>query len=417
LKTQAEFDQELNRLGFLLPGLRAAGYPVAQMIGFSIIVIIIASVITTGVTKWYIGDLPAGFEWANLFERIFQAPQDEFGLVMWSWKTASFHFSAMLSAIVARQSFIAKRQWFDLQRQQRHRPVFQYVWPSLLGTFTGWVVLSVIIFGDFYGGEAPHNDAYYTATFAMRGALQWAPLALILSTIVLYIADSDIRSHTPLKITGRALFAGVVTGLAGLAIFSIIGPVLVLDKGALEGLTDTYRKIDVIQENTRGFGFLTAAYITLFDFMLCVVVGFVERMRQSALNFGDQLMQVNNSHGRQFFFCLKSDGAATAFPSDSKEFTEENVLCGGQWKQVPEGTVVRWNRQTFENDGAWGDLGIVTLESGSVIYEGYFGNRPIAPGTAEFFGSVETVRPLETTESIETVESVKTIESGQNTGG
>lgn len=390
LRTQIEVDQELHRLGFLLPGLRSAAYPLWKMIGFSIIVIVIASGITTGITKWYIGQLPdlSGIDWREFFKRNFNTPHSDFGLVLWSWKTAGFHFSAVLAAIVARQSFIAKRQWFDLQERERQRPYFQYVWPSLAGAFFGWAVLSVIIFWDVFGtpiGKTP----YEAVTLAMQAALQWAPLALVLSIIVLYIADSDIKNHTPERIAGRALASALITGIVGFLIIQTFKQ----EPNVTGILTAAQFAVheDEIRSYAFQFGCLAALFIALFDFMLCLVVGFVERMRQNRQNFSDKLLMVSNPRGKQFQVRLSRDGSALTFPPDTPLCGDEHALCAGDWKQIPEGTVVQWRRRSFDESGAWGDVGIVTLESGSVIYEGYFGNRHINSRSAEFFGQVETI--------------------------
>jgi hypothetical protein len=370
VKSQRQIDGILEKLGFDIPGHGRPTFPVWHLIGYQIVVVIWATFVTTAATKLYLGDFPetSSINWRT----VLGIPKTDAGLWLWSWKTALFYFSTAIAAWAIRQYYIARRRWFDVTSQTRTKPVFQYVAPILGGTLAGWAMLSMVILSESLGTDTSVS-LYEVAIQAMQGAMAWVLLAMTISLLILVILDSDLRGKSQMVLGGRSLLCGLAAGVVGWIIAKIVEPT----------------RVPEIMAVVSWFQVIKSSYIALFVFMLFWAVQFVESRYQKTRDFSGKSLVTSNNRGAQFTITLRKDGTALGCLPGNRSSKDEAEQKVGYWKQIPEGTVVLWRRVPDENPAVWGDLGILTLESGTAMYEGFRGSGTSINGAPDFVNWVQ----------------------------
>ena len=367
----------LRALGFEMNDHQRPGFPIVTLLCYSFIATVIATLVTTlsmlGFQEHLTEDL--NIDWKRELADL-RIPETNEGLLIWSWKTVIFYFSCIVSSVAARQSYISKREWFKLDAKSRDKPFGHYHGPILLGTFSGWAVLSLIILSDIMSASAAIS-LYTAMTIAMQAAFHWIPLAILMSGITLFIADSELSGETRAVIYTRPIYFALAMGLMGFIVLRYTAPIV----------TGIDRK-DVIEGAIFEYHMLIGTFIAWFVLMLSWALQLVEQKYQRTRNFAGKRLETSSSRGPQFTLLLQDTDKATAFKPDETNLSDENSIGTGTWKQIPEGTVVLWNRSKPDAPNYWGDLWIVTIEADSAIYEGYHDTNHPRTGTANFVGHV-----------------------------
>jgi hypothetical protein len=373
VKTDAEARSILQRLGFTAHPLHGDKFPIGALAGLSIIAVALVSLATAQLTQVFRSKVlePLGPMWDGAF----QIPKDTFDLYAWSWSTAFYYFAAIFGALAVRNGRISKREWFDVSSLKRSRPILRYMAPAIMGTILGYTALLVVavLQGPAFDTSVPFIGALADAT---RGSVAWFPLGTVISLIVLLLTDSEMSNEGFWDIALRATCGGLVMAAVGYLIGNLttgLGVEGFAHKHDLQVTADVSFAGDMVN-------LFVALLIGIFSAILCTIVQVVERSTQKTRKLAGRYLQAISSQGPMFVVFLEATGQASLYAANETELGSKQSICKGIWRQFPEGMVARWTTQGGKCSCTAGDLALITVDSESLIYEGYCGQISGAAG-------------------------------------
>ncbi|MCP3467906.1 MULTISPECIES: hypothetical protein [unclassified Bradyrhizobium] len=310
-----------------------------------------------------------------------KVPTELPGQFFWSWSTDAFYFFAILGALLIRGVHIGRREWFDINNFDRERPILRYAKPILLGGALGYIALvliALLVGGQVLKVEA--RDISKGLVEAVTQTLPWAPLAIVIAGVALWLGDSPVQDARPswTRILGRAVVGALVMMAAGFFTSSLAQPAV-----RQVGIASIYMSLFV------------AMQIGLVAFVLCIIVQISELYTDRGRSFAGQFIEASSRQGRLFSMYLHRDGTACLLSPNGGGLKSSAVRCQGHWQQFPEGTAVRWDGEG-DACGKAGGFGLMSAFGDSLIYEAYaerFSGTPDFVAQLNMRASVDTTRP------------------------
>ncbi len=365
--------------GFRLTEHQSRPFPLSDVLMWSAVVVIIAAFVTTTATTLF-------NEWLNATKidpMPLGIPQHPAELFFMSIKTAMLYFAAILIALWHRSSAIYKRRWNTFRKLPSKRPIARYALPMVLGMLVGYFVLTSI----FFLFELPDLAKLFsedTAFFlkqsierlalAMKRALPWVPLPMMVAAIVLFLSDGDLRHSSIRKLVRHAALAAAPIGVMGFIVMRWLVTAEPRKGFQTEGAVNYVQALDI-------WCVLIGSFIFLFNFMLFLVVQWMERRNQLNQNLCEELnglpVYAHSSRGRSFALIFSEE--------ENKELVRlylpvEEALAitsppperaVGICYQSPEGTVIVWDEAVGNGSLNFGNFQIITTTNNSLILEGY----------------------------------------------
>ena len=360
VRNDAESLEMIGRLGFPVKPMAPEERQIQALVWFSGAALLILSVLAVWMTQLFI---EYGLNNDQGLIDAFRVPTDRFAQFMWSWSTAAFYFFAVFGALLNRSVHIGRRDWFDINNLDRERPVLRYAKPILLGAALGYFVLIVIA---LLGGPAftvSVNEIGKALVEVTKQTLPWAPLAIVIAAIALWLSDSPLQNEK--ASTGQL----IVRAVAGALVMAIVGY-----------LTSSLALPTIHQMGMASvkMGLFISLQIGLVTLVLCIIVQMSERHHKGR-SFAGKQIEALTREGRLFCMALDRDNTARLFASNGAGATNSAVACWGHWQHFPEGTAVKWDSDG-DRRGA-GGFGLMSAFGDSLIYEGY---KERFSGTPEF---------------------------------
>lgn len=357
----AESLDALGRLGFAVKPEKRDEGNIKALGWLSVVVLLIVSIFAVWTTQLFIED---GLKNDQKLIDAFGVPTGLFWQFYWSWTTAAFYFFAILGALIIRDAHVGRREWFDLNNFGRERPIFLYPKPIFLGGALGYFILVIIaLLGGPLFKIKQVGEIGDVLVEVVDKTLPWAPLAIVIAAIALWLSDSRLGTEQPSfsRVFGRAEAGSLVMMAVGYLTSSI-----------------AYRNVHDVGTATVYMSLFIAVQIGLVTLVLCVVVQISELYTDGARSFVGKCIDGSTRQGRQFCMILNKDGTARLHRPKDGGVKNSAVLCHGKWQRFPEGTAVKWDSEGDDCAKA-GGFGLISAFGDSLIYEGYkerFSGRP-----------------------------------------
>lgn len=346
----AEGLEIIGRLGFAIRPEPSDHQYLQAVAWLSAVALLVLSVFAVWLTQLFIA-----YGLNNDPEKIatFRLPTNLFGQFYWSWTTAAFYFFSIFGALLVRRAYLGRREWFDLNNFDRERPIPRYAKPVLLGGSLGYLALVVIALlgGPIFNLKAVGDVGDVLLKIVLE-TLPWAPLAIVIAAIALWLSDSAIPDQ---RVSYRNMFGQAVIGGLVMAMVGDVTSHIAFRDAKDFGMTNLY--LD---------GFI-GTQIGLITVVLFVIVQLSTLYADSARSFVGKRIEALTRQGRQFCIALERDGSATLMKPNG---TTPDIACRGHWQQFPEGTAVKWDTQD-ESCKKAGSYGLMSSFGDSLIYEGY----------------------------------------------
>lgn len=350
VKNDVEGLDLIGRLGFAIRPEPIDQRYLSAVGGLSAAALAVLSVFSVWVTQLFVAHV---LEYNPEMIAAFRVPTNLFWQFYWSLSTAAFYFFAIFGALLIRRVYLGRREWFDINNFDRERPILRYAKPVLLGGSLGYLALVVIALlgGPVFGMRAV-ADIGEVLLNTVKDTLPWAPLAIVIAAIALWLSDSAIPDETLSyrTILGRALIGGIVM----MAVGDLTSSIAFRDAKNF-GVTNIY--VDAF----------IGVQISLITVVLCLIVQLSALYADSARSLVGKHIEALTRQGRQFCILLKRDGSAVLLKPGGDA---SDVVCQGHWQQFPEGTAVKWEVPDGRCSKA-GGYGLMSWLGDSLIYEGY----------------------------------------------
>jgi hypothetical protein len=366
-KTEAEGSNVLRQLGFVRTnpfrpngGVRKIIVLIAKL---SVVGVLVLSAFTAVSTSLFTDAFldPLGIDWKGAFPVPDASPHTYF----WTWSTAAFYAMTILATIAVREARISQRKWFDLNADNRRRPVENYAGPALIGTTVGCATLALIAAVDGPGFQFTIKGLSELQE-GLRLSLPWFPLAGAMSLISLWLVDTD------LKVLDRRM---AVLSVAGGCIMALIGLCVAFlsVKTTMHGFASLHQleATDPVQSAVLKVSIFIAVQIGIIATLLCAVVLISQFLISKAQRLCAYTWTATTFRGALFTIVLDRGGSARLAPLGAGCANACRSPREGRWMSFPEGTVVRWS----EPDAGSRDptVGIFACSEGSLVYEEYAG--------------------------------------------
>ena len=365
VKTETESANVLKQLGFvqanqyhLKGNVRTT---ILMIIQYSFVGILMLSVLTSFSTSMFydfvVAPLGAG-------AAAFPIPTTIAKTYAWTWTTAVFYAAAILGTVGVREAKISQRIWFDLNADQRRRPVENYAAPVLIGTAVGSATLVLIAFVDGPGFQFTIKGLSELQE-GVRLSLPWFPLAAAMSVISLWLVDAEVKA-LDLRTFRMSVAGGCVMAVIGLctALYSIKTTVQLY-------AGEHHLNMSELQDAVIKVSIFIAVQIGLVTTLLCAVVLISQYLISREQCLCGSAWIARTFRGALFTVLLDRGGSARLVPQGAGSANACRSPREGRWISFPEGTVVRWSEPGTDTGDA--TVGIFSCSEGDLVYEEYAG--------------------------------------------
>jgi hypothetical protein len=296
-RNAAEEVEILRSLGFSISPT-SGKIPMIPLLATSVIAMLVLSIITAFLVTVFRANVFSGID--ETWRAVFPIPELPFETYTWSWSAAAFYLATIFSALLVRNTRVVQRQWFDMNNLERERPVFLYATPILVGTFSGWLMLSVIAFvgGPGFNPSLPLSLSEIGQKFvrALISSALWLPVAVVMATVVVTLSDAQFGGQRSWRrnITINALAGGLLMAVVGFFNTKMVVTNLVAEHA---GGAEVPQKIEQIEYFVDAF---IAFNIGVITFILCFIVQMFEVTRTKALVLEGKSLAISTRQGLMF---------------------------------------------------------------------------------------------------------------------
>ena len=362
VRSERQVSSALMDLGFDVRLQPKTSRGILGVAGLFLIAVVSITVFTVFVSMEFNGQYVAGQNWEDGLSRAILVPQEHVMLWLWTLFSAAFYLAAVVGALVPRAAAIAQLNWFDLDQDERQRPLSHYVGPIILGGMCGYLALclmQVIIY--FLTTSQPSGAGLLEhAIVGMGQSSYWIPLAVIISFFALWVSDAELRKTNWTRKLSRALVAALAMALVGWLI-SDMNSDLIANK-ILEG-SEAPPEFEKAQSRAN---LMIAAFITLLTTLLLVLIQRQEHRVQKKENLAGKWLTLRSSDGGTCDIQLEPDGTVVHGGAGPQE-----AEVVGTWTQYPEGHVIKW-KNPLQLGAYWlQGHGVLLREVDTIIFEEY----------------------------------------------
>ncbi len=340
---------------------------VLDVAGLFLIVVVSITVFTVFVSTEFNQQYVEGRPWENSLSDAIPVPQDYFILWVWTIFSAAFYLAAVTGALMLRATAIAKLDWFDLDQDDRQRPLSRYVVPIFIGSLCGYVALCLVHIISFclitpeLSGAALLENVFVS----MRQSFYWIPLAVIISFFALWVSDAEFGESNWTRSLLRVLVAVLAMTIVGWLISDMNSKLIAR---ALLGSLSNLEDLDLTGFETARSraSLMVAAFIVLLTTLLMVLIQRAERKLQNKESLTGKMLTLRSSDGGTCDIRLELDGTLVQFDASSDD---ASVL--GTWTQYPEGHVIKWTNPLQLGAHWLQGHGVLLREGNTIIFEKY----------------------------------------------